>query len=488
MSKLLLIDAKSSWLIRRKDLLDLELIGPPLGLMYIASYLKNKFKNRIHIKVISKMVDFKTEKDLVVILKEYNPDVVGIRGQHIFKEIFHNIAAVVKQVMPKAIAIGGGPYITADFLDAVCDRNVDYLVIGEGEITFAEIIEKILNNESLQNIKGIVYRDNGKIIENAPREFIENLDALPFPDYNFISIDKYGKFMNYGYNRRRQGLIFSSRGCPYRCIFCHNIFGKTFRTRSSQNVFAEIEKLHKDFGINNFYFVDDAFNLDYNRAMEIFDLIIKSGIKINLYFPNGIRGDIIDRDFIDKMVEAGVIWISYAIETASLRLQKFIKKYNNLDKIANNIHYTCKKNIMVNYFVIVGFPTETKDEALETIKYLKQFKKVTFPQLFSAKYYPNTEMCGLALRSGIKIENIKDAYLVPYQDRRYSETPFISRNEFWEIYFKFVQEIFLTKERLRNAIEIQKRFLTKQEILDFYSIVFRKRVESLNRDVLYYAT
>ena len=487
MLKVLLIDANAFWLIKGKDLLDLEQIIPPIGLMYIATYLKQMFRDQIQVRIVNMVADNVDSESLSSYLKDYYPDVVGIRGLNIYKDVFHQISSAVKKFNKDINVFGGGPYVTMDVHNAANDKNVDYFVIGEGEITFSEIIGKILTGQLFLDAKGLAYINKNELILNEPRDFIEDLDILPFPDYSLISVDKYGKFISYGYNRRRQAVMFSSRGCPYQCIYCHNIFGKKYRARSAQNVFEEMKSLHNDFNIKDFYFVDDNPNLKYQRTMDLFDLVIDSGMKINIYFSNGIRGDIIDRAFIDKMAEAGVIWVDFAIETASHRLQKIIKKFMNLEKIADNIHYTCGKNIMVACNIMAGFPSETKDEALQTIEFLKQFKHIIIPLFFSVKYYPNTEIYDLAIEQGIKIENIEDAYAETYHDVRHSGTPLISKKDFMDIYFKFLKEVFLSKERLHNAIEIQKKFLSEQEILDVYSIFFRKKIKDLNRDVFRYA-
>jgi len=493
MLRILLIEAQSNWFTKGGPRLlepDFDIIIPPIGLIYIATYLKDKLKNNIQVKIIDLVADFLKSPNLEIgledILKEYNPDIVGIRGVNIFSEQFHETTKIIKELNEDVVVVGGGPYITMDLQGASKDKAIDYFVIGEGEITFTELVERLLNNQSVSDVKGLAYRDNGKLIINEPRPFIEDLDCLPFPDYSLISVDKYSRFLNYGFNRRRQAIILSSRGCPYSCIYCHNMFGRKFRARSAENIFEEIKILYNDFGIKDLYFIDDNFNLDYQRAIELFDLIINNGVKINIYFPNALRGDIIDRYFIDKMVEAGVICLFYAIETASARLQKFIKKFIDLDKLAENIHYTCEKGIMVGPIIMVGFPTETEEEALQTIEYLKQFKKVAMPVFHSVKYHPNTEIYDLALRNGFKLEDVRLKYRETYYDISYAGTPSIPRSTFISLHLKFQQDILFSKERLLNAIEIQEKFLTKQEILDFYSILFRKVITDLELDVLRY--
>jgi len=487
MLKILLVDANSSWLLKDKSMQDLEQIIPPLGLMYIATIIKGRFSNKIEVKLINAVMDCPSNNDFSKIVEEFRPDLVGIRGLNIYKERFHQFAQISKRIKEDIIVIGGGPYPTMDTQSALRDKNVDYLVLGEAEDIFVIIVDSILSNHSFLDAPAIAYRLKDKLVINAAEKVTANLNSLPFPDYNLISVERYGNTISYGYNRRKQGLILTSRGCPYGCIYCHNMFGKEFRPRSAQNVFQEIKQLYDDFKIRDFYFIDDCFNLDYKRCIEIFDLIINSGIKVNLYLTNGIRGDIVDFTFVDKMIEAGVIWVTYALETASPRLQKFIKKFNDLDKLRKVIDYTCEKEIMTNCCFMVGFPTETKEEVLQTINYVKNFKKINIPMFFSVKYYPNTEIYDLAIKYGLDVDNIKYAYSETYHDIRHAQTPLIPKKEFRSIYFQFLKEVFLSKERLSNAIKIQKKFLTEQELLDVYSIFLRKRVRSLQEDIFRYA-
>ena len=486
MLKILLINADQSWACRVKHLPELELIHPPVGLLYIAAYLKEKFQEAVQVKVSCRIVDCPDNEGFLEILRQFNPDIVGIRGMVIHKEIFHETARQVKIFNDKIVVLGGGPYPSFDH-EAINDQNIDYIVVGEGEITFGELLEKIISGQKPVEVAGIIYKNDQGIVMNPPRPFITDLDSLPFPDYRLIDESKYTKFLSWSHSRRRQRLIFSSRGCPYQCIYCHALFGKTFRARSAQNVFDEILSGVNDFGVKDFYFIDDTFNLDYQRAMDIFDLIIKSGLKINLYFSNGLRGDIVDKPFIDKMIQAGTIWVTYAVETGSPRLQKYIKKNINLEKLAENIHYTCQKDILVNYFFMMGFPTETPEEALETLAYIKQFKKVAIPFFHAVRYYPGTELCRLAVKEGFDEELIKKTYNDSYHNIIHSGTPLIPKQVFQDIVFKFLNEVFLSKERLLNAIKIQRKFLTSQEILDTYSIFFKKRIKDFDQEVMPYA-
>ena len=144
------------------------------------------------------------------------------------------------------------------------------------------------------------------------RRYIENLDAMPYPAWDLIDIPRYRKFMRMsGCGINNYAVLFTSRACPYRCSYCHKIFGKGFRAHSPERVLTEIQMLHDTYGVREFEIVDDIFNCDLPRAKRIFDLIAESGMKIRFTFPNGIRGDHADEEFFTKHAARGQFsWLS----------------------------------------------------------------------------------------------------------------------------------------------------------------------------------
>lgn len=487
MIKVLLVEANGSWVMHSKGLLDLELVTPPLGLMSLATYVKQKLKDDCSVRIVNLIVDCPREGDFEVVLRKVRPDVVGIRASSIFAGIFHRTAEQVKAFDSRITVVAGGPYATNDMETALQDINLDYCVIGEGEVTFTELLRCFKNKRSPRDIAGLAYLSAGKILRTPPRPFIKDLDCLPFPDYSLIDLDKYRKFMGYAYSRRRQANLFPSRGCPYRCIYCHGMFGRKVRARSPENVLEELKLLYRKFSIRDFCFYDDNFNYYYRRTMKLLDLIIRSRMKINIYLTASVRSDLVDFAMIDRMVEAGVIFVDYNIETASPRLQKYIRKYLDITKAAENIHYTCDKDIMVGSFIMVGFPTETRQEAFATVDFMKQFKKLVSPQIAAVKYYPHTEIFELARQQGIRVKDIRSTYSCGYHDVSFKETPLISHKDFRDISLRFYSEIVMSEDRILNALRIQKKYLTEREILDCYSLYSRRRINNIEKDILRYA-
>jgi radical SAM superfamily enzyme YgiQ (UPF0313 family) len=193
--------------------------------------------------------------------------------------------------------------------------------------------------------------------------------------------------------------IFSSRGCPYHCIYCHTIFGKGFRCRSAENLFNEIKFLYDTYRIRDFEILDDIFNLDRNRMIDFCDRIIKSDMKVRFAFPNGLRSDLLDEMQLTKLRQAGAVFISFAVETGSPRLQKQIKKNIQLDTIKKNIEIADALRIHTHGFFMIGFPGETREEMMMTVDFMLASKLHTCA-LFVVMPFEGTELGAISREMG----------------------------------------------------------------------------------------
>ncbi len=344
-----------------------KLITFPLGLMYIASYLRSKRKD-VEIRIFDMRVS--SEDSLNSTLKEFSPDIVGISAITVERDSLSFIAKRVKEFRRDCKVIAGGPHPTA-FLDEVLDdENIDYVVSGEGEVAFFELFNTIVDGGDINNIKGVGFRKNGEIKFTPRKEFIESLDNLPFPAWDIVVPSLYYRktsMSNYGL--RRYANILTSRSCPYRCIYCHNIFGKGFRARSPENVIEEIKYLDSKYKIEEVEIVDDVFNFDIKRAKDFFNLSISNGVSLKYSFPNGLRGDRLDEELIKIMKASGTIMVTIAVESASKRIQKMIKKNLDLQKTSQFISLFDRAEILTRGFFMLGFPEETEEEIKETIDF-----------------------------------------------------------------------------------------------------------------------
>lgn len=261
--------------------------------------------------------------------------------------------------------------------------------------------------------------------------------------------------------------IFTSRGCPFHCIYCHNIFGKRYRTRSPENVLAEIKTLIEKYSIRDFEIIDDSFNLDMKRAKEICDLIIRENLNIKISFPNAIRGDIMDEELLYKLKRAGTYLLTYAIETGSPRLQRFIKKNINLFQIKWAISQTVKLGIFTHGFFILGFPTETKEEILKTIEFASQVDLHT-ATFFIANPYRGTELSRIARQMGKDVNIDFDNYSYAAANFNLSE---VEDKEFFRLQRKAYRVFYLN---MRRIFRILKSHPYKRGLLGYF-FLFLKR-------------
>jgi anaerobic magnesium-protoporphyrin IX monomethyl ester cyclase len=341
----------------------------PLGQMYLAAYVERELPG-VEVKALDLKVAPERIEDLGRIARDCGAAVVGLHAMSVHADMLYRAAAIVKSENPGTVILAGGPHATCFPKQTLATGNFDAVVQGEGEIGLTEILKSLRDGRPLDGIPSVVTTRTG---EPPPRAVVENLDALPFPAWHKIDLEAYWRYSSFSIlGVRRYMSIFSSRACPYGCIYCHNIFGKKFRARSAENVLSEIRTLDEKYGVRDFDVLDDVFNLKRERVVAICRSLIDNSPKVRLAFPNGLRSDLLDDDLLELMREAGTTYISFAIETASPRLQKLIKKDLDLGKVARAIRKGAKLGIFCNAFVMVGFPTETERELSESIRFAVQ--------------------------------------------------------------------------------------------------------------------
>ncbi len=316
----------------------------------------------------------------------------------------------------------------------------------------------------LQNLQNI----GDKIFVTSKRKQIVDLDMLSMPDRNLVDYNKYNQHIGEGCVMNSISIL-ATRGCPYSCLYCHKIWPKRHVFRSAQNIFQEIQYHYEKNGYRTFSILDDIFNLNKMNSEKLFNLIIKNNYKIRILFPNGLRGDLLTHDYIDLMSEAGVMQMALALETASPRLQKLIRKNLDISKLRENLQYICKKHphIILDLFVMFGFPTETEDEALSTLNFISEIKWLHFPVINALKIFPNTNMAKLAMENGITLAQIEESSNLSTHE--ISDSMPFSKSFSRKYQFKYLDEYFLNRERLNYIIPIQKKMLSYEEILAKYN-------------------
>jgi len=362
---------------------------PPLGILGIISYLQ---KNNILADVIDYNVEDRTNLDL----KRY--DIIGLSLNMANISNSLDFINYLKEQNPKVKIIVGGPSCISNPLYFTRNENIDAICTGEGEEAMYDYIRQGGFTDDT-GIPGLYTRGKkGHFIYGGDRPYLDNLDKLPFPALNKVSLDKYRIPLSKSFPISS---IITSRGCPFHCIFCFHTFGYKWRPRSSTNVVDEVEWQVKELGVREICIQDDNFCLDLNRAKEIFDLILKRDIKVKLQFQNGIRVDNVDFEVLNKMHRAGVWLVGLAPETGSLRMIEKIKKDVDLDKIRQVVQW-CQKIGMNTYaYFMIGFPSETMLD-LEQTAFLIENLNTDFMQISRLIPFPRTPLYTMIVDEGIE--------------------------------------------------------------------------------------
>lgn len=368
-------------------------ILPPMGLLYLESYLHHFTGHQVRVLDCPALeMDYpRLEEEL----KDFAPEVMGVTGHT------HNLIDMLeatrlfKKINPDGTAIWGGAHASAFPAQSMTFPQVDYVIYGEGEVTLKNLLEHIEKPDGPPgHIKGILYRVEGKVIRNAPADYVMNLDELPHPRREILPVKKY--FYTIGTEETASGFV-SSRGCPYHCTFCSTP-GKTFRSRSAVNVVDEMEKC-RNLGIRELYFVDDTFNVDQKRVTDICNEIIRRDIKIAWNYRGRIN--LITEEQLELVEKAGCTRIQLGVETGTdkglLRLKKGIKT----EEIRKVFRWLKKTNITSAAYFMIGCPHETdREEVMKTIDFAQEIDPdyVLFGILTP---YPDTEIYEEGVKRGI---------------------------------------------------------------------------------------
>jgi len=344
---------------------------------------------------------------------------------------------------------------------------------------------KSVNYEIIGGRKNVIRKEN-KIFKTSSRSqighqtsILPSLDDLPMIDRSLIDYTKYHKYVGHA-GRKYSMAMQATRGCPYKCFYC-DIYKTTINhyRRSVDNIIEEVKILY-DMGIRRIEFIDDIFNVNVKHCASFFNSVVKAGMDIEFMFPNGLKGDLFTKELLDIMIAGGLRGMNLSLEHASPRMQKVMRKNLDVEKFRENIQYVATKypSVVVGLYTMHGFPTETEEEAHETLNFIKSIKWVHFPYMFNVRVFPGTEIEHFALEQGISKKVIEDS-----QDMSYAEgspTIAFSKEFTTMIRARFIKEYMLNKERLLKVLPHQMKMFTENELDQKYKAYFPSTINTLN--------
>jgi anaerobic magnesium-protoporphyrin IX monomethyl ester cyclase len=404
---------------------------PPLGLGYLAAVLE---KSHYEVDVIDCQASRLSYEDFRREISKRQPTIVGITATTRLYKSALQIAKIAKETCPNCLTILGGSHPTFWDENALQEcPELDIIVRKEGENTLLELVQRLEAGKSIHDVLGTTLRKDGKIVKNPDRPYIENLDELPFPARHLWPLEDLRKIEDVFY-------LTTSRGCIYWCEFCAAVrmFGRKFRMRSIKNVLDELEFLNKTYDATNFTFCDDAFTVDQARTEELCDEILNRGLKIK--WNCGTRVDMVTKDLLQKMKDAGCVSVWFGVESGSQDVLDEMRKGISPEQTIKAVGWVRELGLKPAPNVLLGFPGETKESALRTIKFAQKISPDDV-----AYYNIATPLPGTPLYDRVK----ENGWLKTTDFDKYDcktpvfETPMLSSKDLSELYEKAFRSFYL---------------------------------------------
>jgi anaerobic magnesium-protoporphyrin IX monomethyl ester cyclase len=434
-----------------------ESIFIPLGISYLAAVLEN---NGYAVDVIDCQVTKPTQRELEDKLIQLQPDVVGVTSATLTYKPALEIIKTAKEACPNCWTILGGPHVTVMHEQILSEQpEADIVVRGEGEQTMLELAHLLSKSnltrarERLDEVAGITFRKNGKIVHTPDRPFIQNLDELPYPAHKHFQLSKYRIF------GKTYLPIITSRGCPFQCTFClvSRMCGRRFRARSPKNVVDELEWLRDTYGADAFAFYDDTFTVDRKRAREICEEM--KNRNVDLPWDCRTRVDQVSKELLAKMRDANCQLVHFGVESGSQKILNAMKKGVTVEQNERAIMWAKEVGISVAISVVFGYPGETTDMLKQTLDFIEKTEP-DYVYVCVAVPYPGTELYNLVKDLGWEMST---------EWNHYNEETMVFKNPFLP-----PEEIMERRRTLYNHFFSPSYIFHKKLKRDFYSQIMAR--------------
>jgi len=450
----------------------------PLGILYIGSYLK---RTRPDIEVIlldPEIAVFDTEEEFCRHIVSLKPDIVGFTMFSFEVPLTKRIVSRIKEQLPDTIFVGGGFHV-----NSVPDRafnqlpDFDYFIHGEAEKSFTELCSRVKDsNTSVEDIKGLIYRNGGEVIINE-KEYSLNVDEFDPLDYSLIEPQKYFLGSPHGlFHKGRNVLqILTTRGCPYSCTYCAGPLGmgRKIRKRSTANIIRDILTL-RSFGADEIHINDDNFTFNKEHVIALCKKIIELDLNMHFVLPNGIRLDKVDEEMLSYMKKAGFYQIAFGIEVGSDESMKKIKKNPkySFENMKEKIEMVKKFGITTIGFFLIGLPFESEKDIEDTRKAASKLG-VDLASYGNFVPLPGTEIYNDLVKAG----DIPQDYIPSLVHGVVEYSPKgISPERLTQLHRKIILYYYLNPKRILFIIKMLHLKDLKFVFRRLYQIVFRPKV------------
>jgi anaerobic magnesium-protoporphyrin IX monomethyl ester cyclase len=459
-------------------------VYPTLGLLTIAA-MAEKAGHKIEILDLSYLqYDYRAVREKIL---EVKPDVVGITGTTPLMNQMRDMSVLTKSISKDILVVGGGAHVSALPKESLLESMLDVVVVGEGDLTFAEI----MNGIHLPNIQGIAYRKQNEVFVTSPRPFVDNLDQLPMPAWHLYNSQNYKyKISRLLAKRRPLAMAEFSRGCVYTCDFCasKNTMALGYRKKSPERCAEEVRLMYK-LGYREFALADDIFTSDRRWAQNVSEAITKTGIDMPWTCTNGIRVESANQELFDKMHQAGCYRVSFGFESGDDAVLKSFGK-GGLASIAKGqeaVSLARKAGIDTNGYFMLGLSPDTEESMQKTIEFARTLP-LDMMKFGIAIAFPGTKMFREYQEKKLVRSYNWDEYFI-YSDKRLFAHPNLSLEKIKEYADKAYKRAVLSNpafilRRLWRGVRTGEFFW---DIYYFFKFMMGDAVNSATHSAQYYA-
>ncbi|MCK5014797.1 MAG: cobalamin-dependent protein [Candidatus Omnitrophica bacterium] len=423
-------------------------IFPPLGLMYIAAYLK-KYNPGHEIYILDTIAENMDYQKIGRFILDFSPDIVGITAHtHNLADIC-SLISIIKEINPEIRIVLGGPHVNIFPQETIRMDGVDYVIKGEAEMTFSELLQCLSNNGDLNKVEGIIFKRDDQIICTPSYRMANNLDAYPFPDRRALNSDRYRYALSK--SSGKVTTMITSRGCPFHCAFCSTPKG-SYRIRSAENIVDEIEDCLR-LNIHEIHFVDDSFGCNRDHLWSLCHEIKRRNLDVR--WGIRARADTLKKDQIFQLKDSGCVRINIGVETSSDEGMKMLQKGVTIDQVKNVFRWTKEANMITSAYFMIGCPHEkTKHDVERVIDFAIELDP-DYAMFNILTLYSGTELYQKAVQEGIVKKDCWHQFVSsPSRD---FQMPFweegLSRDELLALLRKAYRRFYLRPKVIRRSIK-----------------------------------
>jgi len=425
---------------------------PPLGLGYLAAYLE---KHGVECEILDAYALRYSIPDVRKYLSESKPDIVGVTFTTENRFIGFETLRAARSVLPNALTIAGGPHVSMAAEDTLTHiPELDLVARGEGEEILLNVVRQRESGGDYSDIPGLSFRRDGVVVNNQAAGQIKDLDSLPFPARHLLPMKSYHFTADIpGLGKLKALNIMASRGCPFKCSFCASsrMWGEKYRSRSPENVLAEVDELVNKYGAEALWIFDDTFTVGRARTVTICEMLMER-------FPNlkwfcEVRVDTVDRELLALMKKAGCFCVAFGVESASQRIiDESIGKHISMEQVHQVVEWCHELKLDYNPFMILSHPDETEEEARQSMALVRKWKADGASASMAIMHiYPGTRIESIARERGILPKDfswasVADLRRVPMLPAAQGDVPIFMDKLSWE----FISQCLFEWARLQD--------------------------------------